>query len=139
MRDREGLRGRDPGAGRALGIAGCRFGAAKIDHRSNILPLRCYSKDGGNRDLGWQKVGACNLANGRACSFKSGGKTYSGKLHDCGQCTAEAQGVCVHSGARVYGPTGDFELNVAPPPLPTVPPRKVTPQVAPGVQPPVAK
>ena len=120
-----------------LGSSAVSLALPKLIAGKTYCMCGCYSKEGGNRDLGWEKVGACSLANGKACSFTFGGKKVSGKLQDCSQCTADAQGVCVYSSGRVYGPTGEFE--VAPSPPPTVPPRKVTPQVAPGVQPPTTR
>jgi len=52
----------------------------------------------GVRDLGWEKVGACSSANGRKCSTKQDGKTYSGTLNSCWQCTGTGDGVCTRSG-----------------------------------------
>jgi hypothetical protein len=48
----------------------------------------------GNVALWWQKVGTCSLANGKNCTGTKNGKTYSGKLYDCEQCTGTADGGC---------------------------------------------
>ena len=60
----------------------------------------CYNANNHQRaDLGWEKVGACGLADGKNCSFTGdGGLKVSGKLQDCWQCTGDANGVCSASG-----------------------------------------
>jgi hypothetical protein len=50
----------------------------------------CYSKQGGTVNLSWEKIAACGIANGRACSFTSGGKKVSGTLNSCSECTGDA-------------------------------------------------
>ena len=47
---------------------------------------------GGYGNLYWPKVGACGLANGKACSYTQGKVTYSGKLDSCMDCQADNGG-----------------------------------------------
>ena len=93
----------------------------------------CYSeqaKDG--RDIGWEKDKACSLSDGKQCRLTSGGKTWSGTLASCGECTGYSSTGC-GSAARAYRATDHLELTIAPeaaPPSTTIPPRG--PRPAPG-------
>jgi hypothetical protein len=110
-----------------LGSSAVSLALPKLIGGKTYCLCTCFSKQTQQReDLGWEKVGGCSGANGKACSFTSGGKKVSGELLGCWQCTADANSGCTASGASAYRAPGG--LTVAPgdtPPSPTTPSDKL--------------
>ena len=61
----------------------------------------CYAKDVGVEYMGWENVGTCTGANGKACKFKRGGKTVTGTLQSCDICKATQRGLCDYTAVRL--------------------------------------
>ncbi len=59
-------------------------------------------------NLYWEKVGACSLAENKACKYTDSTGTYAGTLRSCMDCQADAAGgiLCQRQGSRIQRPDG---------------------------------